>query len=93
MNEEPLSNFIKYKESIDVLDIDNDILNIESKLTNLLDAMSKSHFNDETLDLLSEDKKEILKSLEKFNNTVSKFKNDFHSVTTTKTSALSKAWF
>lgn len=76
MNEEPLSNFIKYKESIDVLDIDNDILSIESKLTNMLNAMSKSHFNDETLDLLSQDKKEILKNLEKFNNTVSKFKND-----------------
>ena len=90
---EPLSNFIKYKNSIDKLSIDGIRTSLNNELSNTVRALSTSEFNEELLLELNDRKNEILADLDKFQETLALYKDsatDF--ITANESSYLSKSY-
>ena len=72
---EPLSNFVKYKNSIDTISLDEFTSNVESQLTSVLNTIKNSNFNKEGQDLLSSRRDIILNDIVKFNKILDDLKN------------------
>ena len=93
MSEEPLSYFVKYKNSIDDISILESSKYIESDISNTLHTLAKSDFNNETLLELEKVKKNILSEISKFNDVLDKFKDDtIDYITERESSYLSKSY-
>lgn len=70
---EPLSNFVKYKESVDNITFENDVDGISSSITKILDTIIQYDCCES--DVLIEQKTKVLNELNTFSKYMSEFKD------------------
>jgi SAM-dependent methyltransferase len=93
MNEEPLSNFIKYKNAIDDLSLDNSCMSMNSDISNIVSSLSASDFNKKLLSELEECSDGVSLELNKFREILQQYKNSATDyITTNESSYLSKSY-
>jgi len=73
---EPLSYFVKYKNTVEKTSLDSTLLQVNNDLSTVLNILSHSDFNDNVKEELLKQKNKILKDINKFDNILNEFKKD-----------------